>query len=266
MTMPSRGIDKEPGNKIVRLFHQRADEAEALVHTMRASGYRVIYDSRPGVPSVREVRDEGTSAIVIDLSRLPSFGRAIGAWVRGSKGIRHIPLIFVGGEPAKVAAIREEIPDAVYTSPARVAAALRSAKPASEPVIPRQAMQTPPSRTTVEKLGIREGAKVLLMDPPRDYEGVIGAMPSGAAFVEDPPAAVTLWFVHDPGEFEAALSGKRKLASTSRLWIVWKKGRRDGFNGDFVREKALKLGLVDYKICSLNEAWSGMLFAMRKAR
>ena len=44
---------------------------------------------------------------------------------------------------------------------------------------------------------------------------------------------VTLWFVHDPGEYEAALPSRRALAARSRLWILWQKGRRDGLNGNF---------------------------------
>ena len=254
------------GKRTVRVFHQRAEEAEPLLSMLRDAGCRVIYNAAPGAPSVREVQREGTSAIVIDLSRLPSHGKAIGAWVRGSKSIRHIPLIFVGGDAAKATAIQLEIPDAVYTSIEKLPEALKRAKAPTEPVVPRQMMQAMPGRTNAQKLGIGEHASVLVIDPPSDYERVVGAMPRGAEFVEDPPAAVTLWFAHDAGEFEAALPRRRALAAKGKLWIVWPKGRRDGFNGDFVRARALKVGLVDYKICSLNETWSGMLFAVKKAR
>jgi hypothetical protein len=72
--------------------------------------------------------------------------------------------------------------------------------------------------------------------------------------------------VHDPGEFAASLPARRALASKGPLWIVWRKGREDGLNGNFVREAALAVGLVDYKICSLDSVWSGMLFAVRKER
>jgi hypothetical protein len=260
--MPPRGDVP----RTVRVFHPRAKEAEALLAMLRAAGYRAIYHTTPGAPSVREVQAEGPSAIVIDLSRLPSHGRAVGAWVRGSKGIRNIPLIFVGGDPAKVAAIRREIPDAVYTSHEKLPAALRLAKAPKEPVIPRQAMDTTPGRANAQKLGIREGARVFMIDPPNDYERVVGALPDGVEVVEGPPASVALWFAHDPAEFEAALPKRRALAATSKLWILWPKDRRDGFNGTFVRARALKLGLVDYKICSLNDTWSGMLFAVKKSR
>jgi hypothetical protein len=72
--------------------------------------------------------------------------------------------------------------------------------------------------------------------------------------------------VHDAGEYEAALPSRRALAARSRLRIVWQKGRRDGLNGNFVRERALAMGLVDYKICSLDGVWSGMVFTVKKAR
>jgi hypothetical protein len=45
---------------------------------------------------------------------------------------------------------------------------------------------------------------------------------------------------------------------------VWPKGQRGGINGNLVREAALQLGLVDYKICSVNDVWTGMVFAVKK--
>ena len=66
-------------------------------------------------------------AVVIDLSRMPSHGKYVGAWLRGSKSTRHIPLVFVGGEAEKVAAIKKQMPDAVYASVAGIGAALKKA-------------------------------------------------------------------------------------------------------------------------------------------
>jgi hypothetical protein len=68
------------------------------------------------------------------------------------------------------------------------------------------------------------------------------------------------------GEYEAALPARRVLAARSRLWILWQKGQGDGLNGNFVRQGALAMGLVDYKICSVDGVWSGMVFAVKKAR
>lgn len=253
---------------MVRLFHWKSAEAGPLIAKLRSAGYEVAYKGETQSPSVREIRDTAPAAIMIDLSRRPSHGRDVVAWVRGSKSIRHIPIVFVDGDPAKVEVIRREIPDAVYTTQARLLAALKRVKPLKDPMVPRQIMETDPSRTAAQKLGIREGAVVGLIDPPADYKKVLGKLPAGVVLEEntDRVCAVALWFVHDPGEYEAALPARRVLATHSRLWILWQKGRRDGLNGNFIRQGALAMGLVDYKICSLDRVWSGMVFAVKKAR
>lgn len=254
----------------VRLFHWRSKEAAALIVKLRAAGFEAVYNPETQSPSVREMKESGVVAVVIDLSRTPSHGKYVGAWVRGSKSTRHLPLVFVGGEAEKVAAIQKKIPDAVYSSVARVGAALKKAiaRPPRDPVVPKQMMETAPGRTAAQKMGIREGSVVGLIDPPADYLKVMGVLPHGVVLEEDSRQMypVTVWFVHDPGEYEAALASRRLLAAKSRLWIVWQKGRRDGLNGIFVREAALAMGLVDYKICSLDGVWTGMVFAVKKAR
>jgi len=254
----------------VRLFHWKSKEAEALIAKLRAAGFEAVHRAETQSPSVRELKESGAVAVVIDLSRLPSHGKYVGAWVRGAKSTRHIPLVFVGGEAEKVAAIKKQMPDAVYSSIAGVGAALKKAiaQPPRDPVVPRQMMETAPGRTAAQKMGIREGSTVGLIDPPADYLKVLGVLPQGVVLEEDSRRVcpLTVWFVHDPGEYEAALPSRRLLAARSRLWIVWQKGRRDGLNGNFVREAALAMGLVDYKICSLDGVWTGMVFAVKKAR
>ena len=260
-------MDHMPG---VRLFHWKSKEAGPLIAKLHAAGYEVVHNAETQSPSVREIKESGFAAVVIDLSRMPSHGKYVGAWLRGSKSTRHIPLVFVGGEAEKVAAIKKQIPDAVYASVAGVGTALKKAirNPPSDPVVPRQMMEAAPGRTAAQKMGIREGNVVGLIDPPTDYAKVIGELPEGVVMEEDSRGAcpITIWFVHDPGEYEAALPSRRILAARSRLWIVWQKGRRDGLNGNFVRERALAMGLVDYKICSLDGVWSGMVFTVKKAR
>ena len=252
----------------VRLFHWKPDEAKPLIASLRAAGYEVLYSETSQSPSVERIKGEAPAAIVIDLSRLPSHGRYVGAWVRGSKSTRHIPLVFVGGQPEKIARIKLNLPDATYTTPARLIQTLKRLKPPRDPVVPRQMMQTDPARTTAQKLGIAKPMRVGLIDPPPDYARLMGMLPEGVTLDENPRGAcpITLWFVHDPGEFEAALPARRSIAAHGRLWIVWRKGRRDGLNGNFIREAALAMGLVDYKICSLDGVWSGMVFAVKKAR
>jgi DNA-binding response OmpR family regulator len=86
----------------VRLFHWKAEEAKPLLTLLKAAGYSVDY--KEPVISYREVRLSPPDAIVIDLSRLPSHGREVAVFLRGSKATRHVPIVFVGGEPEKLGA------------------------------------------------------------------------------------------------------------------------------------------------------------------
>jgi hypothetical protein len=122
------------------------------------------------------------------------------------------------------------------------------------------------ARTTAQKMGIKEGSRVAVIDPPPDYVRVLGELPKDVSLEEDPADVlpVTIWFVRDPEVYARALPRKRKIAAQSRFWVVWPKGQRDGINQFVIRETALQLGLVDYKICSVNEVWTAMVFAVKK--
>ena len=251
----------------IRLFHWNATEAKPLIEQLRAGGYTVDY---PG-DRILERRFGSLSqspphAILIDLTRLPSQGRHLAVAIRSKEKMRSIPIVFVDGDPEKVEKIREELPDAIYATRSRVASALKRAKPLVSPAAPPYS-----NRTTAQKLGIREGACAGVVDAPRDYAQVIGALPAGASFEEDPEGAltVTLWFVRQPGEYLAALPRIRALAGKSRLWIIYPKqqGRQKNKGGItlfFIRDEGLAVGLVHYKTCSLDATWTGMLLAPMK--
>jgi CheY-like chemotaxis protein len=255
----------------IRLIHRKADEAAAFEAILRDAGHVVDYDEKLDSGGFRAIRASPPDALVIDLSRLPSHGREVATFVRGQKATRHIPIVFVGGDPEKVEAIRRVLPDAVYTVPGRLRSALRAALARQRtalphPVVPAQMMARYASRSAAQKLGIREGTTAALIDPPRNYAGVIGELPPGAALEETEGSAwrcpTTLWFVHDAAVCREALPGMRKLAARTKLWILWRKG--SDVTQPFLRESAAAVGLVDYKICSVDAAWSAMLFARRK--
>jgi hypothetical protein len=251
----------------IRVFHWRAEEAKPLLTLLTAAGYSVDY--KEPVSSYREVRLSPPDAIVIDLSRLPSHGREVAVFLRGSKASRHIPIVFVGGEPEKIENVRRVLPDAVYTPVSRLRSALRNAiaNPPADPLKPAQIKDRWGTRTTAEKLGIATHSRVFVIDPPSDYARAIGDLPEGAGFEEESPAdcKVTLWFVYGIAEFQSALPRMRALAARSRLWILWRKSKQDGLNGNVIRAGCIDVGLVDYKICSINDTWSAMVFAVKKA-
>ncbi len=254
----------------VRLFHWREDEARPLIAELRAEGFEVDYQGQAANGVFRSMREHPPLAAVIDLTRLPSHARYVAAELRGHKVLRQIPIVFVDGVPEKVEKLRQELPDAVYTSRARLATVLRKVKPPKDPVAPPR-MMTRTDRTTAQKLNIRVGDRVAVIDAPPGYVKVIGVLPAGASLEEDPEETLpmTFWFVRQPEAYLAGLRGMRDRVGKTRLWVIYakassKKKGEGGITQFFVREQALRVGLVDYKICSLDATWTGMLFTRKK--
>jgi CheY-like chemotaxis protein len=247
----------------VRLVHWNADECPEKAELLQSAGHEVVHGGE-----YRDWRHDPVDAVVIDLSRLPSHGREVAAGLRGAKATRHIPIVFVEGAPEKVDKIRQLLPDAVYTTWPKVQGALKKLKPVTSPVVPQQMMDRYASRTTAQKLGVKERSTVTVIDPPRDYAKVLGDLPAHTEINEDPDvlSPVTVCFVRDPEALPEILELGRKIAGKTRFWICWQKGKKTGFNDIPIRNAAVALGLVDYKVCSLDPTWSGLVFAMKKAR
>src|SRR5579883_3107400 len=170
----------------VRVFHWKAEEAKPLLTVLEAAGHSVEYSDQFG--SARDLRHQPPDAIVIDLSRLPSHGRELAVYLRGSKATRHVPIVFVGGEPEKIENVRRVLPDAAFTPASRLRSTLRTAiaNPPTATVKPPQAMERWAHRTTAQKLGITKSIRAAVIDPPGDYAKAIGPIPEGASFEEDP--------------------------------------------------------------------------------
>lgn len=255
----------------IRLLHWKAAEAKPLIELLRAAHHKVDYDElfRPAL--MRSWRDDPPDAFVIDLSRLPSHGREIAIALRQSAKTRRIPIVFCGGAEDKVERIRREIPDAAYCTPLKLQKTLQRTwkNPPADPVIPTAMMDRYAARTSAQKLGIKESSIVAVVDPPRDYLKVLGGLPAGVQISEqpEPAASVTLCFVHQHEFLPAKLSAVRDLAAATKLWILWRKGgsaARGDITERAVRESAIDLGLVDYKICSVNAVWTAMAFALKR--
>ncbi|GAG68637.1 unnamed protein product, partial [marine sediment metagenome] len=100
----------------VKLIHWKSEEIDERTTILEAAGYDVDSNLPGGSQFFRQLGENPPSAIVIDLSRLPSQGRDFALQIRKRKTSRHIPLVFVGGAPQKVDPIKQLIPDASYTS------------------------------------------------------------------------------------------------------------------------------------------------------
>ena len=126
------------------------------------------------------------------------------------------------------------------------------------------------SRSLVEKLGIKSGTAVILLGGPPGYAAMLGELPAGAA--SGPgwrPAHGSS--TSSPGcrsELDAAFPRAAKaLADDGMLWISWPKKASKlptDLTEDVVRAIGLPLGLVDVKVCAVDETWSGLKFVRRK--
>jgi CheY-like chemotaxis protein len=254
----------------VRVIHWKDAEAQPLVEAVRACGFEVDYvASANGAEVASELRVRVPDAVVIDLSRLPSHGREMGVWLRNRKATRNIPLIYVEGDPEKVDKVKAVIPDAVYTQTSELGPILRNAckGKVANPVVPPSAMERFKTKTAAQKLGIVAASTASVIDAPRDYAAVLGDMPESVEILEDPETVqpVTLWFIRDSEAMLAGLRRMRAIAAKTKLWILWPRAQTNRFREGSIRELGIEHGLVDYKICSVNEQWSGILFARRKA-
>ncbi len=256
----------------VRIVHWKAPEAGPLIEACRACGFEVEYDDVKFGELAKMIRGKPPDALVIDLTFLPSQGRDTALAFRQTKYARHIPLVFADGEPGKVEAIRRLLPDAVFVSRKQLCPRVKAAcaKAVANPVIPPGVMASYLSRTVAQKLGIKAGCMVAVIDAPRDYAAALGELPAGVELVEDPASIqeahkVTLWFVRDPRGYREGLRRIQRIADRTKLWVVWRKGSNNGLTQYVVRDAAIEAGLVDYKICAISEQWSAMAFARSKS-
>ncbi len=250
--------------KHVGLVHWKQAEAKPLIALLEKAGYEVHYGGEQKPIRASQLKKFDAAAAVIDLTRMPSYGKYWAAELRATS-LKHLPIVFVDGDPERVERVKAALPDAAYTTRDKLARVLKALKPVANPVQPSRMMAS--TRTNAMKMGVKTGDRVAVYDAPRDYARAIGELPEGASFVEQGTAPVTLWFVRDTAAYRERLCEMRGLAAKSRLWVLYpkqKKGKSSAITQFDIREAAIAVGLVDYKICSVDEIWTGIALAVKK--
>ncbi len=257
----------------VLLVHWKPEEAKPHVAALQKSGHEIRVLDPDGMPELRALGARPPDAIVIDLGRLPSQGRAVATALRQQKATRAVPLVFVEGDPEKTARVKTLLPDASYTTWRGLAGALRKALatgPKAKPVVPGT-MAGYSGTPLPRKLGIRPGSVVALLGAPGSFEQeTLRRLPEGAVVRGDTRSAfnVGLLFARSKADLARRFPKAAKaMGEPGALWIVWPKkasGVPTDLDENVVRAFGLARGLVDYKIAAIDATWSGLCFARRK--
>jgi hypothetical protein len=121
-----------------------------------------------------------------------------------------------------------------------------------------------------QKLGIKPGFCIFVGGAPKSYGELVGDLPDGANIVSRPkePLDMVHLFATKAAWLAAKLSTYRNaIVPDGMIWVSWPK-KSSGVVTDLsdvvVRDVALPLGLVDVKVCAIDEVWSGLKFVIPK--
>lgn len=142
-------------------------------------------------------------------------------------------------------------------------------KPVAKPTSPSAAAGYS-GKSLIAKLGLKDGAKAIVIAPPATY----AKLTDGAAIGQRSaaPAAGAFDFIHLFVSDNATLARKlpkleSRLADGGMLWVSWPKKTSKLFvdlTEDGIRKVCLPMGLVDVKVCAVDDDWSGLKLLRRK--
>lgn len=122
-----------------------------------------------------------------------------------------------------------------------------------------------------KKLGFKPGLRVKTRRAPDDYARLVAPLPEGLVLGSRLRGTVDILhvFVTQRSELEADIgNGMSAISRDGAIWVSWPKkssGVKSDVTEDVVREVALPLGLVDVKVCAVDDTWSGLKLVIRKA-
>ena len=124
-------------------------------------------------------------------------------------------------------------------------------------------------RTLVQKLGIRQGDVLAFLNAPDDYESLFGELPDEVTIIREPKGELDFiqLFATERASLERELPRlKLRLKQDGMIWVSWPKASsrlQTDLSDRVVREVGLKNGLVDVKVCAVDESWSALKFVRR---
>jgi len=122
-----------------------------------------------------------------------------------------------------------------------------------------------------QKLGIKPGSRLALFNAPDGFDRTLGALPDGVRTTGSGTADVdvAVFFTDRQAVLKKRFPGlARAIAPAGALWIAWPKKaskKPTDLDENVVRAVGLGQGLVDVKVCAIDETWSGLKFVVRRA-
>lgn len=122
-----------------------------------------------------------------------------------------------------------------------------------------------------KKLGIKPGSVVRILGAPDGFRRTLGELPDGVELklTMRGAASLTLWFIPTRKVLTSGIGRIGAGLVSGSLWMIWPKlssALASDLREQDVRAAGLAAGLVDYKICAVDENWSGLLFTRRKEK
>lgn len=251
------------------LIHWKPEEGAARLPDLRAAGWDAECITPDGSVGLGELRANPPHVIVIDFTRLPSQGRAVGEALRRYKQTRHVPLVFVGGAPEKVESLKAALPDAIYADWSSIATALSDALRCApeQPVVPAP-MEGYSGTPLPKKLGIKPDSTVSMVHPPQGFLTKLDLPEAVQVHQRLAPADRVLLFLRSSADLKKWFEPAGKaLKGNSGLWLIWPKktsGIETDLNETMLRAYCMQRGWVDFKVCAVDATWSGLQFARKR--
>ena len=120
------------------------------------------------------------------------------------------------------------------------------------------------SKPLHEKLGIKSGHKLIFLNAPENYFSILGDLPENIQIAKKLTGDfdVIQFFVTEEKTYQLELQNlKQNIKQNGMIWISWPKGKSKistDLNENKIRDFALKSGLVDVKVCAVDDDWSGL--------
>jgi hypothetical protein len=119
----------------------------------------------------------------------------------------------------------------------------------------------------VDKLGIKPGAKLKFVSAPKGFDALLGPLPERSRFATSGTLDFAILFAKSRSDLVKGFPRLRdRLEPNGMLWVAWPK-KTSGVETDLtegvVRTFGLESGLVDVKVCAIDDTWSGLKFVRR---